>query len=191
MEYVYYLMITLVILVTCYFMVRVPPEDFQLQDRQLEDEEVAASSSAVVDVSGIPVPWGWPGSDIEHHQMEQDHEGGVSDSLQRWVDHLVATKTTVEDDEYRHRRESSMRALLEDRFVSPSHMTKMEYHKVKPPRLRDPSLPHDQMDNFPSGNPDRIESKFNGQPNVQAVERHGTGTIRYEDVKEVRTPWGW
>ena len=191
MEYVYYLMIILAILVTCYFMVRVPPEEFQLQNGKLEDEESAASSIAQPDVSGIPVPWGWPGSDIEHHYMEQNHDGSVSDSLHRWVDHLVATKTTVEDDKYKHRRESSMRALLEDRFVSPSHMAEIEFRKVKRPMLRDPSLPHDQMDNFPSGKLGRIESKLNGQPNVQVVERHGTGKIRYKDIKEVRTPWGW
>ena len=191
MEYVYYLIISLAILVVCYYVVRVRPEEFQLRDGQLADDEAAASASARPDVSGVPVPWGWPGSDIEHHHMEQNHEAGVSDSLHRWVDHLVATKITVEDDEYRHRRESSMRALLEDRFVSPSHMTEIEFRKVKAPLLRDPSLPHDQMDNFPSGKLDRIESKINGQPNVQAVERHGTGTIHYEDLKEVRTPWGW
>ena len=79
MEYVYYLMIILAILVTCYFVVRVQPEEFQLKGGQLQDEEVAASSSVEPDVSGIPVPWGWPGSDIEHHHhnMEQNHEGGA------------------------------------------------------------------------------------------------------------------
>lgn len=190
MEYVYYVMIVLGILVACYLMGRVPPEEYLLRNDQNEEEQVAPSAT-VPDVSGVPVPWGWPGSDIEHHHLEQKHEGAVSDSLHRWVDHLVATKTTIDDDEYRHRRESSMRALLEDRFHSPSHMAEIQFRKVKPPLLRDPSEPHDQMDNFPSGKLGKIESKLNGQPHLRTVERHGTGEIRYEDVKEVRTPWGW
>lgn len=190
MEYVYYLAVTLAILAVCYYLVRVPTEEYRIKPVQVEEEEEQASASIhSPDVSGIPVPWGWPGSDIEHHQHASN--GAGSDALHRWVDHLVAKKTTVEDDEYRHRRESSMRALLEDRFVSPSHMAEIEYRKVKPPLLRDPSLPHDQMDNFPSGKLNGIESGLNGQPPVKTVERHGAGKIRYEKLREVRTPWGW
>jgi hypothetical protein len=123
--------------------------------------------------------------------MAQKYGSAGSDSLHRWVDHLVAKKTTVDDDEYRHRRESCMRALLEDRFVSLSHMAEIEYRKVKPPLLRDPSLPHDQMDNFPSGKLNGIESGLNGQPPVKTVDSHGAGKISYKNVREVRTPWGW
>lgn len=190
MEYAIYVMIVLAILAVCYFMVRLEPEELPTSNVQVNDQEAVVSLSTSPDISGIPVPWGWPGSDIEHHHPRQ-HEKTVSDSLHRWVDHLVATKTTMDDDHYRQHRESCMRALLEDRFVSPSHMVEIEFRKVKPPLLRDPSLPHDQMDNFPSGKLDAIESKLNGQPGVGMVERHGTGQIRYEDVREVRTPWGW
>ena len=111
-------------------------------------------------------------------------------ALRRWVDHLVAEKRTTEDEGYAQRREASLKALLEDRYGRKIKPSEMAYRKVKPPRLRDPSLPHDQMDNFPSGKTDQIVSGLKKQPG-QPGEQRETPVRKTGSLKEVKTPWGW
>ena len=110
--------------------------------------------------------------------------------LRRWVDHLIAEKRTIQDEAYLKRREDSLRALLEDRYgraVKPSEMT---FRKVKPPLLRDPSLPYDQMDNFPSGKADEIASGLDRQPDGPSGDRE-VRLKKTGSLKEIKTPWGW
>jgi hypothetical protein len=66
----------------------------------------------------------------------------------------------------------------------------MAYQKVKPPRLRDPSLPHDQMDNFPSGKTEQIVSGLDKQPD-KPEDRRETPRRKTGSLKDVKTPWGW
>jgi hypothetical protein len=115
---------------------------------------------------------------------------GAHTGLRRWVDHLIAQKRTIQDEAYLKRREESLRALLEDRYgraVKPSEMT---YRKVKPPLLRDPSLPYDQMDNFPSGKADQIAAELDRQPDEPHDEREFR-LKRTGSLSQIKTPWGW
>ena len=147
----------------------------------------------------VPTPWGWPGNPntYQTHYVHSQAAGHTTDAgegsatLHRWVDHLVSSKQTTDNLEYRHRRESSMRALLEDRFVSPKKMTKIEYQKTSPPLLRDPSEPHDQMDNFPAGRVDKIESRLKASTNAVPERNRKIEAVVYEESSALVSPWGW
>lgn len=143
----------------------------------------------------VPTPWGWPGNPSQTHFIHAARHtpepGDDPATLHRWVDHLVSSKQSKSDKEYLRRRESSMRALLEDRFVSPKKMTKMEYRETKPPLLRDPSEDHDQMDNFPSGRVDKIESGLQTSSQAKTESSKKIKTIVYEESRALRSPWGW
>lgn len=147
----------------------------------------------------VPTPWGWPGNPNTHETYyAQDHparhasvsaEGSAT--LHRWVDHLVSSKQTTDNQEYLRRRDYSMRALLEDRFVSPGKMTEIEYQKTKPLRLRDPSAAHDQMDNFPAGRIDKIESRLRDSTAGGADRNRKIETIVFQEAPALKSPWGW
>jgi hypothetical protein len=210
-EYLYYLLLILALLAGCLFALKIPgrnrlkgrPEELaeRAYRRRQRDQNNASVRAAELahrhavlerELKQVPTPWGWPGSDL-NAGSGQDQGAGESTGhrpLQRWVDRLVNEKKTVQDDAYNQRREASLRALLEDRYgraIKPSETT---YRKVKPPLLRDPSLPYDQMDNFPSGKTDTIVSGLDKQPARPETERDAplrkTGSL-----KEVKTPWGW
>ena len=213
MEYLYYVLLILALLAACLFALKIPGrrrlnrqhEELAERARQRRKREQENASTrdpdreyrhAVIEreLQKVRTPWGWPGSEL--HGGEPVHgaagpaEMGAHGGLRRWVDHLISEKRTIQDESYRKRREDSLRALLEDRYgraVKPSEMT---YRKVKPPLLRDPSLPYDQMDNFPSGRVDQIASGLDRQPDGprgdQEVRLRKTGSL-----KEIKTPWGW
>ena len=213
MEYFYYVVVILALLAACLFALRIPgqkrlkrqPEELAERARQRRKREQKKASTRDTDqkyrhaiiereLQKVRTPWGWPGSEL--HGVESVHgaadpgKQGVHGGLRRWVDHLIAEKRTIEDETYRKRRQDSLRALLEDRYgraVKPSEMT---YRKVKPPLLRDPSLPYDQMDNFPSGKAEQIASGLDRQPD----EPYGGNEVRLKktgSLKEIKTPWGW
>jgi hypothetical protein len=212
-EYFYYVVLILALLAGCLFALRIPgrkrlnrqPEELAeraKQRRKREQEKASARDTdqkyrhAIIEreLQKVLTPWGWPGSEL--HGEESGHGAadpgkiGGHGGLRRWVDHLIAEKRTIEDETYRKRRQDSLRALLEDRYgraVKPSEMT---YRKVKPPLLRDPSLPYDQMDNFPSGKAEQIASGLDRQPD----EPHGDDEVRLRrtgSLREIKTPWGW
>lgn len=213
MEYLYYVLLILVLLAGCLFALRIPgrsrlagrPEDLAERTNQRREREQQKQRAKGADVAHrhavlerelkhVPTPWGWPGSDLhggksdlaDHGYGEIAHPG----VLRRWVDHLVTEKRTIQDEDYVQRREASLKALLEDRYgrrIKPSEMT---YRKVKPPRLLDPSLPHDQMDNFPSGKTDQIVSGLKKQPD-KSEDRREKPLRKTGSLKEVKTPWGW
>ncbi|MGD8930163.1 MAG: hypothetical protein PVI22_14405 [Lysobacterales bacterium] len=142
------------------------------------------------DLSKVPVPWGWPGHQGGHVHL--DGEDSVGASLHRWVDQLVREKRTIDDQEFVSRKAASLRALMEDRYGRASTMEQMSYKKVKAPLLRDPSAPHDQMDNFPSGKTASITKKLSRQPAVStgALAKR-SGPRKVSGLKNLRTPWGW
>jgi hypothetical protein len=94
------------------------------------------------------------------------------------------------------RGRESVRALIEDRYVpskwnSPSEI---EYRKVKPPLLRDPNAPHDQMDNFGVKQAELVRKKLQrvAKMNVAAAAAAaGQRDFRYVSLQDVRQPWGW
>jgi len=115
--------------------------------------------------------------------------------MQSLTERLLREKDLVSSPSADPRISGSIRALLEDRYgrVDRQSMAEIEYQKVKPPRLRDPSEPHDQMDNFGTSEAERIRQKLkllnamNGVP--AAVEE--PKELRYVDLKDVKRPWGW
>ena len=145
----------------------------------------------------VPTPWGWPGSanrpaDGESNAKLPAGARVSSGVLQRWIDHLMAEKRTVEDQEYRESRHAALRSMIEDRFGrSLPQPQEMAYRKVQPPKLMDPQRPHDQMDNFPSGKAERIVSGLKRQPNATRQAESALVARRKARLGDIKTPWGW
>lgn len=122
----------------------------------------------------VPTPWGWPGQPARR----KSSAGSASEDA---------------------RRSRSIRALLEDRFapVRARDSQALEYSKVKPPLLRDPTGPHDQMDNFGAAGAERINGRLTTVKPLQDPAKLASknpasamkeGRRRLEGVKQ---PWGW
>ncbi len=142
------------------------------------------------ELSKVPTPWGWPqhvtiAAGGSRSEVTNGHAHSFSDSVQRWAGKLVHEKHTVDDVEYKRKRDDCMRALLEDRYGRSSKTTSVPYEKVKAPLLRDPASPHDQMDNFPDGKVDGVKSKLNSQPESTRLYK------KPSLLREVKKPWGW
>lgn len=213
MEYITYILVILAITGVGVLMVRLPGRN------RLKNDKVALSSRSrehrskikpsraelqkqkthnreVIDreLSKVPVPWGWPGHDGHLHADDAnlDEEGyhGLSYTLHHFVDKMTSEKKTVQDKEYMQKRSASLRSMVEDRFGQAKVMPEVKYRKTKAPRLRDPSEPHDQMDNFPAGKADRIES---GLGNIAgATNLYGEESRKKRvNLKDVKKPWGW
>jgi hypothetical protein len=168
MEYIYYLLIVLGLLLACLYALRAPGilrlqgDKLALSERARRrrnrsrasaDDNHLKHNQKVLErnLASVPTPWGWPGHDDAHHALGNSHEDSVSESFRKWVDMLVREKQTVDDQAYQSRKNASLKALLEDRYAPGRGASTGEYKKTKAPLLRDPSNPHDQMDNFPSG----------------------------------------
>lgn len=211
MEYVNYVLIILGILLVCLYFIRIPGV-LPAREAQLDlaagkrpgaknkpakgSQREAEKAILQRETMKVPIPWGWPGSQqrtaaSRFSGSHTSEANGVSESLQRWVDHMVSSKPTVTDESYRRRKEASVRALLEDRYGRPSQPGGIRYEKTKPLLLRDPSRPHDQMDNFPSGKLKQIESGLKKQQPAPGTSNSPAKKPRFEVKKELRTPWGW
>jgi len=145
----------------------------------------------------VPTPWGWPGSvnrpvARDAHPIVTTGTPVSSSVFQRWIDHLMAEKRTVEDQEYQESRHAALRAMVEDRFGRGAPQPQeMAYRKVRPPKLADPGRPHDQMDNFPSGKTDQIVSGLKQQPGAIRQDQNVLTTRRKACLGDIKTPWGW
>ena len=214
MEYVYYALVIFGLLAVCMYMVRRPGEG-RLKSRQGDLAErarrrrqtaaPAGENAADVarrqqllnrDLRSVPVPWGWPGSDVRagnglNGAACGQNANGTPRPLQHWIDRLISEKRTVDDSEYQLRRIASLRAMLEDRFGRAARPTEMAYQPVRPPLLRDPSRPYDQMDNFPGGQTDRIVAKLQRQPGTTAQVRVPAKARANVPLRDIKTPWGW
>jgi len=133
MEYVTYILIILGIIALCFLLFR---ETSRVGRRVSRGQSMANSSTGIkieaeaggkpelVALNGnIPIPWGWPGND---GRVNADTDHPVSDSLHRFVDHLISEKQTIKNSEYRLRRDESLRAMVEDRF---GHRTPVKSHR--------------------------------------------------------------
>lgn len=206
MEYLYYLLVILALVALCLYLVRIPgharltrkPADLADRARAYRRREQKAAERAPAphlpahvlrrELKHVLTPWGWPGSELRQGGVGMDRS---QSSLQGWVDRLVSEKRTVDDDEYRLRKDASLRALLEDRFGRPAQPGVVAYRQVKPPQLRDPGLPYDQMDNFPSGRTEQIVAGLGRQPGKPARVHGDRAAGRTHALKDMRTPWGW
>jgi len=148
-------------------------------------------------LKNVPTPWGWPGSANRATAREGQANPSTGSSLsssvfQRWIDHLVSEKRTVEDQEYRDSRHAALRTMIEDRFGrSVPQPQEMAYQKVRPPMLADPQRPHDQMDNFPSGKTEEIVSGLKQQPEGARQAQDVLKKRAKVALGDVKTPWGW
>jgi hypothetical protein len=144
----------------------------------------------------VPIPWGWPGSGLRRRDNANLalNEPGPADrpgSMKSWIDHLIAEKRTVEDDDFRARKQAALRSMVEDRYGRSIRAAEMKFQKVKPPRLQNPDRPHDQMDNFPSGRVDAIASKLSPQPGELKPGIARQATRKNTALGDIKQPWGW
>jgi len=208
MEYISYILITLAILVWCLLLILLPALREQKKIRlERASKETNKTSSTIApkdvrrvlqrELQHVPTPWGWPGytgpSSSRNGAKTHSQQAIESSSrLQSFVGRLFREKITTDDQEYLLRRDASLRALIEDhRYGATAKMKAIPYRKVKPPRLRDPSAPHDQMDNFPSGKADRIAAQIPRQPKSASVVKKQPPNKKAAGLKDMRTPWGW
>lgn len=158
------------------------------------NRKVQAQSSVLErELRPVPTPWGWPNHPA--FNGDQTRQTGLTDVMISLTDHLVRQKKLAETQSTSPRTSGSIRALLEDRYgpVNKHTMGSIEYQPVKRPLLRDPSEPHDQMDNFGSGEAERIRAKFKRVVSMQSspASAAGSNKLRYVEVKFVKQPWGW
>ncbi|MFC1695083.1 hypothetical protein ACFL1C_02975 [Pseudomonadota bacterium] len=196
MEYISYILITLGILASCVLMLR-EPRQRRLNEKLAKTPKEAASQQALHrELKPVPTPWGWPGHVVSaapksHARLNAQEVHGVSESLYHFVDRLFHEKQTIDEGEFLLRKNAAMQALLEERYGKASTMQEVKYKKVKPPRLRDPGEPHDQMDNFPSGKLNGIVARIPRQPAAPADLQKQSPLRKSSELKEIRTPWGW
>jgi hypothetical protein len=213
MEYVKYVLIILAMLAVCLWLVRIPGQvrlkanQAALSERARRRKENQQPSRAEVrkqklhqrevllrEIGSVPTPWGWPGHESHpgdgYGNLKAEEVHGVSESLHRFVDRLVKEKKTVDSREYQLKKNISIRSMVEDRYGRSASMPEVDYRRVeKPPLLRDPSQPHDQMDNFANGKTDQIESGLSGQP--RSPEEYYKKIRKKTTLQEVKKPWGW
>jgi len=138
-------------------------------------------------------PWGWP----QYRKINAGGAGpvGLRARLHSFVHLLTNKKELLSGQAGDLRRSNSVRALLEDRYgpVGRDSMPSIEYTKVRRPLLRDPSQPHDQMDNLGTRKAELLRAKLkrmramNADPDAAAKDTD----FRYVDPKDVKKPWGW
>jgi hypothetical protein len=211
MEYVSYILVTLGILLGCLFLMRFPARPIQKRRslaripkiekearQKMNGMDTGLRSDPVLqrELMHVPTPWGWPGhrgpaSFKSQASADAQEVHGVSESINQFVERLFSEKRTVDSQEYLLRKDASLRTLIEDRYGRASTMKAIPYRQVKPPRLRDPSQPHDQMDNFPSGKVDQIAARIPRQPETAPVVKQQSPMKKTADLHMVRTPWGW
>lgn len=153
-----------------------------------------APSDRKVGLEEVRTPWGWPGSvKYSSHQhlvygepMNQPLDN--ASGLHQWVDHLVSSKPTIEDEGYRQHREMCLRALLEDRFHNSTHpeLAAMgEGGKVRSPK--GPTV----TAGGPGGPGQSVRAGFGSESSGHAGEGQERETRLNLPLSELRTPWGW
>ena len=115
--------------------------------------------------------------------------------MKSFTDNLVRRKGRLAGLTTESRGRESVRALIEDRYV-PSRWNspgEIEYRKVKPPLLRDPNAPHDQMDNFGARQAEIVRKNIQrvAKMNIAAAAAASQEDLRYVGLKDVKQPWGW
>lgn len=210
MEYVNYSLLILATLVALLVWLqlpsrsRLPNEPMSLADTARQRHQQARNAKqlnpdqsrdgSVNDLSNVPTPWGW--AHYEKNTVEGGHPApanghvhSISESLHHWTDRLVQGKHTVDDEEYRRRREGWMRTLVEDRYGRSATMAPATSAKPS----GDPTLPHDQMDNLSSDRVDKIKSRLlrKSQTGEFSVNVRRFKLKKQTVLKDLKMPWGW
>ena len=143
------------------------------------------------ELHSVRVPWGWP----KHSPVGSKRKSGPSNAMKWFSDRVANRKTRLERKPARSRSKENLRAFIEDRYVpakwnSPSEIA---YRKVKPPLLRDPNAPHDQMDNFGIKPAELVRKKLQRvvKMDVEAAVAAEQDELRYVNREFVKQPWGW
>jgi hypothetical protein len=207
-EYISYILIILVLVLSCFLIVRVPAQPRKRKFAKIQARSVrpnlkstnlsaakaqpeSVSPKAQLRPTNVPTPWGWPGHNGSIPARRMASPGaqevqGVSESLYQFVDHLFKEKHTVEDREYLLRKSASLRALVEDRYGRAGPL-------------------HDGPGTG-TGVPNPADSiKSQGQPgglygerrvgeqhsNAGAGSPRPTGLRISSELKDIRRPWGW
>jgi hypothetical protein len=114
MEYVTYILIILGIMGFCLLVFRRNAVQTWVGNGNHHSKiTVPASQDSPESRLNVPIPWGWPGNNTPAGSTEQ-HD--VSDSLHRFVDHLISEKQTVESREYLLKRNENLKLLVESRY---------------------------------------------------------------------------
>jgi hypothetical protein len=169
-------------------------QDQQARDlKHLNPEQTRAGLNG--DLSHVPTPWGWAHYekhtiDGGHPALANGHAHSISESLHHWADRLVQGKHTVDDEDYRRRREGWMRTLIEDRYGRSATITPASSAKLSG---SSPTLPHDQMDNFSNARVDKIEARLlqKGQGRGFSINVRQFKLKKQTVLKDLKMPWGW
>jgi hypothetical protein len=165
----------------------------QAQDKKpLSPEQLAAELER--NLSKVPTPWGWP-----HHEKNSfeggqpspayGHASSISESFHHWADRLVQEKHTVDDEEYRRRKERWIRTLLEDRYGRSAMIDPAAYEE----QSEVPVLPRDPVDHFSGKRVDKVEARFLRKDQTGEISYH-THPLKLEkksSLKDLKMPWGW
>ena len=143
------------------------------------------------DLSRVLTPWGWPQHTSQLFHAGQSAKGtthahSISDSLHHWADVLVREKHTIDDEEYKLKRESSMRTLMEDRY---GRSVSRVYAGARHTRGINPNLMR-KASSAPAG---KIESRLlrKGQTGEISLYKRQLVQKQQKGRKELKLPWGW
>jgi hypothetical protein len=146
------------------------------------------------DLSKIPIPWGWP-----QHQKHSLHNGepatamshthSMSESLHHLADVLIREKHTVDDADYRLKRETSMRTLMEDRYGRATVKTRKKLARLS--RTARPS--GNALRKKPGTAAGRVESRplRKGQTGEISLYKRQKMPEMQRGLKKLKMPWGW
>ncbi len=160
--------------------------------KQLNPEQTRAG--LVNDLSNVPTPWGWAHYekntiDGGHPALAHGHSYGISESFHHWADRLVQGKHTVDDEEYKRKREGWMRTLVEDRYGRSAIKAPATSAKLSGASR----LSHDQMDNLSSERVDKIESRLlrKSQTGEFSLNVRQFKQKKQTVLRDLKMPWGW
>jgi len=150
MEYITYILIISGIMALCFVLLPEKAIEHTLKkptpktDTAIETPRVEVALDR--EMLNVPIPWGWPGHDehvtANHHAVLNAQEvHGVSESLHRFADRLLREKQTIESRDYLHRKDVSLRALLEDRYGRAYRTPRAKNRNVQAPISRNPGKP--------------------------------------------------
>ena len=145
-------------------------------------------------LSKVPTPWGWPRYEKNSFEggqpaLANDHAHSIFESFHHWADRLVQGKHTVDDEDYKRKREGWIRTLLEDRYGRSARKSPATNAKLSGV----PTFPHGQMDNFSSGPVDKIEARLLRKGQTGEIP-HYKRRLKLEmqtGLKDIKMPWGW
>ena len=150
MEYITYILIIFGLMALCFLLLAEKAREHKLKKLtsrittpvEASGEEIALNKEML----NVPIPWGWPGHDDyvtanSYASLNAQEVHGVSESLHRFTDRLLSEKQTIESREYLLKKDTSLKALLEDRYGRAYRMSGNNNQETKTPLLHGPGKP--------------------------------------------------